>query len=301
MVSYKCHRCNKVFNRKSNYEYHVNRKNPCKINDCKIIQDDCKNFAKQHHKIVHMVSNSRNDELQNIKCTYCDKIFKHKCNLSVHVKNRCKIKKQIENERESIYKELLCELQEIKETNFRIINENTKLRNTILKMKHNTINVHNTNNGVVTYNNTIKLVAYGKEDMTKLKQRDIINALQGYGTEVALTKLIHFNDKLPEYHNVYINNMKDKYAMIYDGNKWILKLKTNIIDNIYDTNKEYVEENLDEFVKSLNRSQINALNRWLATDETDEKILRIKDEIKMLLYNEKEIAIKNNNIPLLCE
>jgi len=27
---YKCERCNKEFNQKSNYNYHVNRKYPCK-------------------------------------------------------------------------------------------------------------------------------------------------------------------------------------------------------------------------------------------------------------------------------
>ena len=30
MVIYHCENCNKEFNRKSNYERHINRKNPCK-------------------------------------------------------------------------------------------------------------------------------------------------------------------------------------------------------------------------------------------------------------------------------
>lgn len=29
MVEYTCHKCNKIFDRKSNYETHINRKKPC--------------------------------------------------------------------------------------------------------------------------------------------------------------------------------------------------------------------------------------------------------------------------------
>ena len=60
---------------------------------------------------------------------------------------------------------------------------------------------------------------------------------------------------------------------------------------MYDTNKEYVEEQLEEFIKNLDRSRINSLKRWLDTDNSnpnDPKIKKIKDELKLLLYNEKE-------------
>ncbi len=125
----------------------------------------------------------------------------------------------MEDEKENIYKQLLLEMQEIKEENKKLQNTIKQLRKTCGRITINTNNTNNTNNGQITYNN-IKLVAYGKEDRDKLNQTDVINALQGYGTETKLTKLIHFNDKFPEYHNVYINNLKDKYVMVYNGNKW---------------------------------------------------------------------------------
>ena len=31
MVEYKCNRCHKIFNRKSNYQYHIDRKNKCPV------------------------------------------------------------------------------------------------------------------------------------------------------------------------------------------------------------------------------------------------------------------------------
>ena len=43
---------------------------------------------------------------------------------------------------------------------------------------------------------------------------------------------IHFNPKKPENHNVYISNIKNKYAMVYDGNKWNLKNQDETIGDL---------------------------------------------------------------------
>jgi hypothetical protein len=49
-------------------------------------------------------------------------------------------------------------------------------------------------------------------------------------------------------------------------------------------------------VKSLPLSRKKALERWLDTDEDDMKVKRIKENIKLLLYNSKNIAICNKEI-----
>jgi hypothetical protein len=86
--------------------------------------------------------------------------------------------------------------------------------------------------------------------------------------------------------------MKDKYGMKYDGKSWILITKKQLIDDIYDDKKNYIEENLNDFIDSLSTSRINALRRWLNTDENDKKILDIKERIKLYLYNNKELPLK---------
>lgn len=120
-----------------------------------------------------------------------------------------------------------------------------------------------------------------------------MKALQnGFNSTLKLTETMHFNPKYPEYHNIYIKNVKDKYAMMFDGTKWDLVIKKNLIDKIYDDKKNYIEENIDDFIKSLSVSRKNALKRWLETDDNDEKITEIKEEIKLLLYNKREIPMK---------
>jgi hypothetical protein len=128
--------------------------------------------------------------------------------------------------------------------------------------------------------------------MTKLDRNEILRVLKvGYDSTIRLTETLHFNPKYPEFHNIYITNMKDKYAMIYDGNKWTLTIKNDLIDRIYDDKKSYIEENVDDFVESLNGSQRRALDRWANTDEKDKKIRKLKERIKLLLYNLRNMPI----------
>jgi hypothetical protein len=145
------------------------------------------------------------------------------------------------------------------------------------------------------------LVAYGREDMSKLTKDEIIKILQnGYNSTIKMTEALHFNPKLPENHNIYISNLKNKYAMMFDGNDWTLTDRNDLLDRIYDDKKSYIEENIEEFVNSLSESRKNALKRWLDTNDEDKKIADIKERMKLMLYNKRTIPInargnKNND------
>ena len=51
-----------------------------------------------------------------------------------------------------------------------------------------------------------------------------------------------------------------------------------------DDAENYIEENLDEFIDSLTKSQKKALDRWMDIDEEHGKIKEIKDKIKLFPY-----------------
>ena len=80
--------------------------------------------------------------------------------------------------------------------------------------------------------------------------------------------------------------------MVYNGEQWNLQDREDTIDDLYSTKKDYIEENLDNFVKNLTPSKEAALNRWLATDDNNPKIIRLKERIKLLLYNNRKIILK---------
>jgi hypothetical protein len=97
---------------------------------------------------------------------------------------------------------------------------------------------------------------------------------------------IHFNPTKPENMNIYISNMKDKYIMVYDGTNWNLANKREEIDKIYEEKEllleEWLEENKDQEMKDKFMKYIN--NR-----DDDELINSIKEDIKLMMYNKKEM------------
>jgi hypothetical protein len=284
MTNFQCTVCDKVFTRKTNLNYHENN-NVCRPKP--IIDENEENNEEEEN----------NDKVY--KCSFCSKIFNSATNMYRHMKYSCKIKKKEDNDRDKIYAMLLESNKRfavLEESNKRLEEEVAKMKNT--KGTRNTNNTANINNGTININNNnIILVGYGNEDLSRINRTDILRAVQdGYGSVVSLSKTVHFNPKYPEYQNIYISNMKDIYAMMFDGDKWTLTTKADLVEKIYQDKKDYIEENLEEFVASLLPSRKRALERWLDTDEEDDKIRKIKNDIKILLYNEKQLGIDSREL-----
>jgi hypothetical protein len=280
MAQFICEKCKQKFTRKESLDYHTSN-------------ESCKD--------------------KSFTCKICQNKFSSKSSMYRHMRASCLVKKSNDAKNEAI----LARLVQIEEENKLLITnvkqlrtDNEKLKTTVEKLsnddkkmrvvKKNTNNIgtmnKNTNNGTVI-NATINLVGYGNEDLSKLNKAEILKALQtGYNSTVKLTEAVHFNPNFPEFHNVYISNMKDKYAMMHDGKQWTLTTKEDLISKIYEDKKSYIEENLEEFVESLHPSRKRALARWLDTDDDDKKVKEIKENIKLLLYNSKNMIIDTKGI-----
>jgi len=161
------------------------------------------------------------------------------------------------------------------------------------KLKVSKVSTSNVNNGMIhngDVNVYVNVSAFGKEDMNKINKTELLRAFKsGFNSVLRLTETTHFNPKYPEFHNVYISSMKNKYAMTYDGTDWSLVMKDELIDKMYDKKRDYIEENMEEFIESLSTSQINALHRWLNADETHPYIAKIKNDMKLMLYNKRKM------------
>jgi hypothetical protein len=265
-----CQNCNKCFQSKRNLQYHIDH-SACKKCD--------------------------------YNCKYCNKQFTTSNSMYRHTKHSCKIKNEEEKEKDMIYGQLM-ELQK----KYDILEHklNTQSRVKCSKKIYKTINVEkvdtidNSINKTInnnTINNTLVLVGCGKEDISKIDKNDLIKALkEGYYSTVKLTEAINFNPKYPEYHNVYIPDMKSKYGMKYNGESWELIDKEELIDMVYNKKRDYIEENIEDFVNALSQSRIDALNRWLDTDDNDKKIKLVKNKMKLLLYNKKDIVLECKKI-----
>jgi hypothetical protein len=291
MNPYTCDVCQRTFTRKQNLDYHVAK------NVCVLAPDNVE------------ISQT------NTKCKFCGKTFTTPTNMYRHVNHTCKIKKKEDKKRDEIY-ERLVELEKTNEVLMKkseviddIKKENEKLKKKVVTLEKNAkvtknvinntkvVNNNNINNGIVAH---INLIGYGKEDLSKIDKKDIIRAIQqGFDSTIKLTETLHFNPNYPEYHNIYITNMKDKYAMMFDGKEWNLTMKDELINKIYDDKKNYIEENIDNFIESLSTSRKKALDRWLDTCDNDDRILKIKNEIRLLLYNKRGMIIDKHDDSVL--
>jgi hypothetical protein len=264
---YNCRSCDKQFKRQENLDYHTNKK-VC-------IGEDKYN------------------------CKYCMKGFANSNNMYRHMKHTCKVKKENEEEKNEIYMRLLKLEEELKRIPA-LEKQNKKLKKEVNEIKKNNRTTNNTVNGDMNINNgtvnNITLVAYGSEDLSKLDKMEMIDIFQnGYNSTLKLTEALHFNPKYPEYHNVYIANMKNKYAMLFDGTDWTLNLKEDLINKMYNDKRYYIEDNMDNFLDALTGSQIRSLNRWLDTTDDDKKIRDIKEKLKLMLYNKRNVPINSSN------
>ena len=329
MAFHECLICEKIFKLKSDYMRHVNRKFPCKkqeyVNNQKKPETQMIEPKNMKHKIntfpnLHTNSEKKEESLMvggssrrelcfgqgpkqtKNKCVYCLKIFSSNSHWNRHIKNNCKIKRQQENEKELIFKKLMeqFDIQNKKiEKQSKEIEQLKKHNDEIeKKLDSKQIQIGN-NNNMITNNNNITIIAHGRENFDKIKENDIIKALiRGTNSVPIITELMHYNDQYPEFQNIYIPNISQKYCMVYDGNDWLLKDNDDTIDSLYATKYGLLEGKFEEFFDKLTVSQQNSFKRFIdlndkadEDDDSDAKkiISGIKHQLKLLLYNKRKL------------
>ena len=177
-------------------------------------------------------------------CDICKKRFTHKNSLYRHKKHYCKKKTKSDLEQE---------IEELKEQ--------------VDKLK---MSQHITNN--------INVIAYNKNpDLSHLTNNDYLKIMnRGFNSVPKLIEAIHYNPNKPENQNVYIPNIKNNYAMVWNGNKWDLNHQDEIIEDMYDEKSNLLIEKLEEF-EELDSSENETKVRVL---KSLEDLLIVKKMIK---------------------
>jgi hypothetical protein len=260
-MKYVCDCCNYTTDDKANYNKH--------------------NISKKHDLVVSkskvnpLVSPSKSTlnvlEMEKFPCKYCGKIYKHKQSVTKHIKYTCTKNKA----------EDLTEL--VRLLNIRLENQDKQLVNKDKQIEKlmGKLEINNSFNN--TFNN-ITLLNYKDTDVSHLTEDDYKKCIKKVCFCVmGLIEKVHFNPDKPENMNVYISNMKDKYMMIYQNNKWNLKNK-NEIDRLYD-DKEYM---IDQWIQDNNDPEMEKFfNRYLVLKKDDKTMQMITDEIKLMMFNNK--------------
>jgi hypothetical protein len=297
MVLYICEKCNKEFNRKSNYLCHLNKKISC-TNSAQITH----NSAEITHIPIKNISEINNSK-PDLSCKYCLKLFTRKDICKRHMEISCKIKKQNENKKEEIFKQLIKNQNEEHkkqcEEFIRQRNEQNKIINTLItqvaKLTSSKLNkniVKNSNNKTTTTNsnnttNNIVMIDFGKEDLQIIDKSEFIklvnnSKITGVKITEEILKIIHFNYKYPQLNNIYVSDINRSKCMIAENNEWKLspidqipKVIENIIKYSNANNQKLTKQHKDN--KSIiNRLQIIDKYTKLADEEHLQEL--IEDE-----------------------
>jgi len=160
----------------------------------------------------------------------------------------------------------------------------------------------NSNNNNTIINNTF--VKFGNLSydglLTDKQQREILNK-QYLSLEESI-KQIHFNKDFPEYSNIYITNMKDDIAYVFNGKKFISVRKNDMLTQLIDMHideinisfeknkgkiREKYVDRLEKFLCDLNNSHTKFVDESNQRTYPNYKAYKI-NAIKLLIYNESD-------------
>ena len=250
-----------------------------------------------------------NESKNEYKCKYCEKSYTTNSNLNKHLKS-CKEKAKDDDQKDNLLhlvdmlnlqlkeqNEQKVQLKEQKEQ----LNEELKRRDKQIEEQNKQINELIKKAGITqniqNIQNNFKVLAYKNTDLSHLTDQDYIQCLNRSNMVIPnLIKKIHFNPKKPENHNIYISNIKNKYVMIYDGTKWDLCSRDETIDDLIDTNEMVIEQKLEEWLENGKEYPeiMKKFNRYLEKKEKDEVINKIKEEIRLILFNNRNVIDKDS-------
>jgi len=257
MVVYVCERCLCKYNKKSQYDCHINRKYKCKTQSPDIIN---KSF----------VCNDPNTEILT--------------NILEELKNVKTKLANVENDNKKTNKKL----QKLEEVNKLLKQTNMINNGPVINNKH-------INNG--TINTTINVVAFGKENMDfsideigKLCQGNkTVPNLINY-MHFNESKPENHNVYMP-------NRKNKSEVFVHNGVKWMLADKKATVEQLIDKGIEYVEGKMEELSTVISKSKYNAVERAIDAynenegDANNEANKKITKDIELILYNNKDLIM----------
>lgn len=244
-MEFACSVCEYTSSKKENVTRHINRKKSCGPGNKEIIEIPIE-----------------------IKCTFCNKNFSSFKNLNFHLKNYCKEKDLIKDEK-------------IKEQNEKIKELEKQLRERPTTINNQTFNIM-----VNNYENT------SLDKITdKMYNKLIKSADEPYQIIPKFIEQVHFNQEIPENHNICLLNKgkNNKHLHVYRNGHLEIKNKETELDNLINDK----ETNISDWVAEKGEKYPDALekfNDYLEQKYDEDTAKLVREEVELLLYNKRHMV-----------
>lgn len=245
----------------------------------------CKAFTKKTHYTDHINRKYQCSQDDVMGCDACTKQFSRKDALKRHKEKYC----VINNTMVQTITTMQQEIAELKRQNQQLINVGVgTMNNTATTNSNNNITIHNHNN--------IMLVPFGTEDMSKLDQEDLIDIINfGFNAGPETMRKLHFNSRLPEYRNVFVDASLNNAYVVVDNNQWEKRDPDDVATMSYERHK-------DHFLKLVADKKLmkKADSEWSLEAKEYAEVMRttplysdiIKEKIKKcLLQNRSRLGL----------
>nr|QBK89459.1 MAG: uncharacterized protein LCMiAC02_05540 [Mimivirus LCMiAC02] len=313
---FKCNLCGKTYKLKQHLTRHI-------LQSCKVIKvkknngENLETFEEDTNILFYESANDSTDDdfdrsnfnlhqktpkknfntkitpkKSNHVCKYCSKQFSRKDSLTRHLIDRCKVRKENEEDMKKILNKLIWQMKEQGKQMKNLKTENKKLRVDMTNIKGNTTTNNNNTQNTQNIQQNFNLLSFGKDNTESITNEEVLQILKrGFNAIKLAVKKTNFDPDRPENHNVYINNIKSLYAVTYNKGNWELDKTEDVIDRIYDDKYVFLEEKYQELKDEMTPYHRKRMKRIF--DEYEKvKEERTFGEIKLVLYNNRHIPIK---------
>jgi hypothetical protein len=164
---------------------------------------------------------------------------------------------------------------------------------------HNTQTVDNS----ITNNNNIVILNFNEFLPAKISPEEFKAKMVAGGPIDTILSCIfeqQFNEAKPENMNVFISNLKDKVARVYDGDRWSVRNGEDVTDDVFRRYKSMIDDMIseveDEEDKIIFREIAKLVHKWNKQTDHYQFDDVAKKEVLLALYNLRDIVKKTHNV-----
>jgi len=165
--------------------------------------------------------------------------------------------------------------------------------------KNTTVNgtKNNTNINSPTYN--INFIDFGKDGINGLDLNDFIEIARSNSNPYeTLIKIINFDPKKPQHHNIYYTDTKASCGQVYENKKWVEKKINEIVNILLDAKTEDFNSMLDKLGDDISKKTRENIINTIKDVDYSKPIARKKliSYLKPVLANNSDMVLKTKKL-----